>query len=489
MMRATPSDAVGDGRLLVMPNAARSTGTWVIGQPGSGKSKLLELLALQDVLAGRGVAVIDPHGDLFHNLTLHLATISRRPELASRMVIVDPTDPKWTVGINPLAAIQGISQARMALFLADVVQKVWGVDATHAPRMVWLITHTFAALADLGLSLLDLPRFLLDPAFREPLLPALSQENVRAFFAWEFPRSPSAVHQWTVPILNKLDLLLFDPDLQLMFVGQPTFNARAILDRQLILLVNLPKGILGESTSALLAAFIVAHLQKAALARADSPEHRPSYTLVLDEFQSYSAENIPAILSESRKYNLTITVAHQYLGQLSSGVRTALPNTAGTIICFRVGYPDAREVAREVFPSPDFLVMRSREIRLERLGPLPLPIPETREEPLGWENLALQLSNLPPRVFWLRRRGSHVPVRQRTLDLPDPILTTERQAQLAVLVDAAGQRFGRLKTQARQAASATGLWSPQSAPQRGAAADHGDDDDALFWEPKPGGAG
>jgi hypothetical protein len=268
--------------------AHRTTHTYVVGQPGTGKSRALESWALQDILAGRGVAVIDPHGDLFQHLVAHIAT---RPEVGERVILLDPCDRKWTVGFNPLEAIQGVSPERAALFLTDVIVKIWKLDTTTAPRMVRLLTHTFLALSCLGLTLLDLPRFLTDSDFRKHLLSRLANENARAYFAWEFPDHEGATHQWVTPVLNKIGGLLFDPDTRLMVAGHSTINFRHIVDRQRVLLVNLPKGIIGEGASALLGAFIVAHFQKAALSRASVSQRQPYY-LYLDEFQNYTTDNI-----------------------------------------------------------------------------------------------------------------------------------------------------------------------------------------------------
>ena len=482
-----------------LPTAARATHTYIVGLPGVGKSKAIESFVLQDVLAGRGVGVIDPHGDLFRHLTHHLAAcLGRYPEIARRLIIVDPCQPKWTVGLNPLLAVEGLSPERLSLFLTDVVVKIWRLDAVSAPRLVWLLTNSFLALSGLGLSLLDLPRFLLERDFREALLPRLPHEGVRSYFRFEFPKSDGAVHQWVTPVLNKMSGLLFDPEVRLMLAGRPTFNFRQVLDQQLVLLVNLPKGILGEGLSALLGAFIVAHLQKAALARADSQTRQPYY-LYLDEFQNYTTDNIQDILTESRKYGLSLTLAHQYLDQLPSDLRSAVLNTTGTILCFRVGYHDAYRLAKEIFPGPDFLTRIEKEVKLRRLGRMPFPMVEEREEPLGWEGLALQIANLPQREFWVRRRGPYEPLQQRTLELPDPPATPALAEDLAALLDAAGQRYGRLKSDARGLLEG-GRKGPEAGTIRseplvpspvGQTPIPSDsvgerDDDDLFWEAKEG---
>ena len=157
----------------------RTTHQYVIGQPGTGKSRLLEACAIQDIREGRGVTVVDPHGDLFYGLLSRVAQLPK--SVWQRVVIIDPCDPKWVVSFNPLDAGDRVSLERLALFLTDIVIKIWGLDVASAPRLVWLLTNTFLALSDLGLTLLDLPRFLLDPAFRNSLLPQLTHERVRAY--------------------------------------------------------------------------------------------------------------------------------------------------------------------------------------------------------------------------------------------------------------------------------------------------------------------
>ena len=426
-----------------LSTAQRATHTYVIGQSGTGKSRAIESWVMQDALCGHGVGVIDPHGDLFNNLVLRFAA---QPELWGRIVIIDPLNPTWVVGFNPLQVVGSLSQERLALYLTDIAIKIWHLSPASTPRMVWLLSNTFLALASLGLTLLDLPRFLIDSGYRQHLVPFIRINAAREFFQYEFPKGEAAVHQWVTPVLNKLGGLLFDPDIRLMFGSQTTVNFRQILDQQLILLVNLPKGILGEGTSGLLAAFIVAHMQKAALSRANTSQRAPFF-LYLDEFQSYTTDNIKDILSESRKYALSLTLAHQYLDQLSGDLRSAVLNTAGTLVSFRVGYHDAYQLAKEIFPSPDFLSSSSTALRFRRSGVLPFPTLSQRDDPLGWNGLALQLSQLKQREFWTRRRGPNKPSKQKSFNMPDPVLNLELGARVQALFDLSGQKYGQLKSQ------------------------------------------
>ncbi len=429
--------------------AQRATHTHVIGQPGTGKSRALESWIIQDIAAGRGVGVLDPHGDLYQNLVFIIAEMAvQQPKLAERVILLDPNQPLWTVGFNPLEPIRGISQERLAWFLTDVIIKIWKIDAASAPRMLRLLTYTFLTLSEFRSSLVDLPRFLTDEDWRDNLVARTKHREVVDYFRYEFPTTPAAIQQWITPVLNKIGPLIFDPDVRLMLAAGSTINFRKIIDQKSVLLVNLAKGILGEGSSALLGAFIMAHLQQAALSRADSRQREPFF-LYLDEFQSYTTDNIKDILAESRKYGLSLVLAHQYLNQLAEDLRGAVLNTAGTVACFRLGYHDAALLAREIFPPG--VLQRSRfELKFARAGRYRMPYFREKKEELSHEALGAFLTQLRPREFWTKRRGAYEPVKQRTLDMPEPPLSPELFRLRKELVESSGQRYGRLKAQVRE---------------------------------------
>lgn len=429
---------------LVLQPFHRATHTHVIGQSGTGKSRTLESWVMQDILAGHGLAVIDPHGDLYQNLVMRISgLLPHYPELANRIILMNPHDPIWTIGFNPLEEIEGIPLQRLAWFLTDVIIKIWQMDMASAPRMLRLITYSFLALAEAKSSLVDLPRFLNDALWRQTLVARTKHREVAEYFRYEFPKKESAAHQWIAPVQNKIGPLLFDPDVRLMLGAKSSINFRRILDENLILLVNLSKGILGEGNSALLGAFIVAHLQQAALSRANSRK-RDLFFLYLDEFQNYTTDNIKDILSESRKYGLSLVLAHQYLDQLAGDLRGAVLNTAGTLVAFRVGYQDASILARELFP-PGSLKESHRQIKTHEVGPFRVPAFHEEKETLGQEALVTQLTQLRAREFWTKQRGSFPPIKQRSLYLPEPEISEDLLELRERLVDYAGERFGRLK--------------------------------------------
>lgn len=420
-----------------------------IGQPGTGKSRALESWAMQKVLSKQGFAVLDPAGDLYDNLLLQISSLAQRdPSLAERVVLMNPSDPTWTVGFNPLQPIKGIYLERLAWYLTDVIVKIWKLEATAVPRTMRLLTFSFLALAEFGLSLVDLPRFLTDSTFRKALIAKTKYREVAEYFNYEFPKREAGVHQWATPVLTKIGPLIFDPDVRLMLGAHSTINFREILDHKLILLVNLSKGILGEGNSALLGAFVVAHLQKAALSRADTRQREPFY-VYLDEFQNYTTDNIQDILSESRKYGLSLILAHQFLDQLHGTLRDAVLNTAGTLVCFRLGHHDGNLLAREIFP-PGALQETHAEYDLVQLAGQRIPVLQERSEELNHAELVTQLTQLQPREFWVKRRGPDAPVKHRSLLMPEIELTDELLKARDELIASSGKRFGKLKEEVRK---------------------------------------
>ena len=314
--------------------------------------------------------------------------------------------------------------------------------------MLRLLTFSFLALSEFGLTLADLPRFLQDNQWSQSHLARTKHPEITEYFNLEFPKKDGAIHQWVTPVLNKIGPLIFDPEMRLMLSTQSTINFRKILDQNLVMLVNLPKGVLGEGNSALMGAFVVAHLQQAALARANSFQRKPFY-LYLDEFQNYTTDNIKDILSESRKYALSLIMAHQYLAQLAEDLRGAVLNTAGSIVCFRIGYHDASDLCRELFLLGSLTTSR-QEIEMGHFDGLLMPYVRERTEPLDRDALASLLTQLRPREFWMKQRGPYAPTKQRALDVPDPRLSKELFQARKELVDISGSRYGKLKSEVRK---------------------------------------
>lgn len=426
---------------IILTPRHRTTHSYVIGQSGTGKSRALESMIMQDIVEGHGVGVIDPHGDLYNNIVLRLALY---PEVWDRIVLINPFDARWSVGINPLEPVKGLPLERTSAFMTDVMMKIWRLDPTNAPRMLFLVANTFLALSDLGLSLLDLPKFLRNTKYRNNLLPHITKPRVVEYFSDEFPKDQEEINHWTSPALNKIGALVFDPDIRPMLAGGSTLNMRDILDGQKVLLVNLSKGLLGESASSLLGAFIVARLQSVALSRADT-NRRPQFYLYLDEFQNYTTDNIKDILTESRKYGLSITFAHQYLKQIPDDIQSAVINTAGSIFSFRVGYQDATVLAREIFPSSRFMEKATHSLRMKPDGVFPKLSIEEKNETASWDNQAQKLASLKQREFWVKRRGVLEPSKHRSITMPDVEETSNLKFRISRMVEISGKKYARSK--------------------------------------------
>ena len=228
--------------------------------------------------------------------------------------------------------------------------------------MEYILYNAVRTLLDSpGTTLLDLPRVLTNESYRRWLLHYVEDPRVRDFWFTEFDRYPPNFRaEALVPIQNKVGQFLASPVARrILGQNKNTLDLRRVIDDGKVLVANLSKGKLGEETSALLGALLIAGLQLAALGRADTPEpERKDFYLYIDEFQSFATLSLAGILQEARKYRLNLVMAHQYLGQLEEPVREAVFGNVGTIIAFRLGAEDAEYLAREfhpVFREDDFL--------------------------------------------------------------------------------------------------------------------------------------
>jgi hypothetical protein len=327
--------------------ADRLSHVYVVGKTGVGKSTLLAELALQDIEAGRGLALIDPHGDLARRV-LALAPPSER----HRIIYLDATDPLQPFGYNPLRQVRPDKIPLAASGLLETMRKLWplawGVRMEHVLR-----NCLYALLEREGSTLLDVLRLLHDEKFRKPLVARIKNPVVRDFWKQEFEPYPARLKAEAIaPIQNKLGALLADPMLYRLLVEPPVdLHFRKLMDEGAVLLVNLSKGEIGEDSALVLGSLIVSTIGLAAFSRAGVPEaERPPFFLYADEFQSFTTLSIASMLSELRKYGLGMTLAHQYLNQLEPEILHAVLGNAGSLLTFRVGAEDAPLLAREMQP-------------------------------------------------------------------------------------------------------------------------------------------
>jgi type IV secretory pathway TraG/TraD family ATPase VirD4 len=337
----------GNRRLFGIQRADRRSHMYVIGKTGTGKSTLLETLLRQDIVKGDGCAVVDPHGDLVEKLYRWLPP-ARRGDL----VLFDPASGDG-LGFNPLAAVPPSKRSLAVAGLVEVFKKTW-LDS-WGPRVEHLLRNAlFALLEQPEATLGDVGRLLHDSSYRERAVERVTNRAVRSFWKDEYAEySKSLRSQVVAPLENKLGAFLTDPKMRSVLAeGRQSLDLRRIMDEGKVLLVNLSKGRLGEGPAMLLGSLLVAHISLHGLARAELPEERRrDFYLYLDEFQTFATKNLTAMLSELRKYRVSLVLANQYLDQLDPEIRHAILGNVGTLISFRVGPTDARILAHEFEPE------------------------------------------------------------------------------------------------------------------------------------------
>lgn len=342
-------------RTFTIPHEDRFLHLYVIGRTGTGKTTFLETLALQDIWAGNGLCVVDPHGDLVRRLRDQVPE-SRKSDL----IYLDAPDPKQPYGYNPLRRLHPSRIPLAASGLVDAFHKIWVHE--WGVRMEHILRNSFFALLEYGdATLADVLRLLSDPRFREAVLSRVTNTQVKLFWKEEYAKyNPRYRQESIAPIQNKIGAFLADPRLRrLLTEPQKDIRLREVMDSGKILLVNLAKGSLGDDTASLLGALLVSSLSLAAFSRIDTQAPlRRDFFLYLDEFQSFTTLSVANMVSELRKFRVGLTLAHQHLHQLEDDVRHAVLGNVGTLIAFRIGPEDAGVIGKEFAPTitPEDLV-------------------------------------------------------------------------------------------------------------------------------------
>ena len=327
----------------------RSRHVYIIGQTGAGKSGLLELLALSDVFYNQGYAIVDPHGD-FAIDNLRFIPESRIKDV----VYFNPADTAFPVAFNPLEITDPSRKPNICSEVIGVLKRMFG--DSWGPRLEHILRYTLLALLDRpSTTLLDISRLLTDKDFRKETLEYCKDVTVLQFWKHEFGQwNEKQVNESIAPVLNKVGAFTANPIIR-NIIGQEksSFDIRKIMDEGKILVVNLSKGLIGEDNAAILGAFIVTKVQLAAMSRSDIPliEDRRPFYLYVDEFQNFATDSFAVILSEARKYGLNLTVANQYVAQMTDSVRDAVFGNVGTTISFRVSPDDAPVLAKQFEPT------------------------------------------------------------------------------------------------------------------------------------------
>ncbi|MDP3963175.1 MAG: type IV secretion system DNA-binding domain-containing protein [bacterium] len=323
--------------------ADRRRHMYIIGKTGVGKTKLMELLIRQDIAGGHGVCVIDPHGDLIH------AVLDAVPEdRIDDVVIVDPTDAEYPIAFNPFADVPRDLRYQMAQGLIEVMRKQLGASWTSRLEHVFRFT-TLALLDYPASSMHGMISMLTDHAFRQRVIEHIEDDMVKRFFSVEFSAwSEKYDAEAIVPLVNKLGQILSHPLLRNVFTQQKNaIDVETIVREKKILLINIAKGKLGEEISGFFGSLFMTKLHQAGMARTDSP---PDFYLHIDEFQNVVTDSFDNLFSESRKYGMCLTVAHQYLAQLSDRIQATTQGNTGTIVVFRIGGEDAAKLETEMTP-------------------------------------------------------------------------------------------------------------------------------------------
>ncbi len=339
----------------------RSRHVYIIGQTGAGKSGLLELFALSDTFYNQGYCIIDPHGDFAIN------NLSFIPESRIKDVIYfNPSDTAFPVAFNPLELTDETRKPNISSEVIGVLKRMFG--DSWGPRLEHILRYTLLALLDRpSTTLLDISRMLTDKEFRKETLDYCKDVTVLQFWKHEFGQwNDKQVNESIAPVLNKVGAFTANPIIR-NIIGQPksSFDIRKIMDEGKILIVNLSKGLIGEDNAGILGAFLVTKVQLAAMSRSDIPDikdRRPFY-LYVDEFQNFATDSFATILSEARKYGLNLTVANQYIAQMTETVRDAVFGNVGTTISFRVSADDAPLLIKQfepTFEASDLIQMSNR---------------------------------------------------------------------------------------------------------------------------------
>lgn len=328
---------------------------YVIGKTGMGKSQMLQNMAAQDIASGKGVGIIDPHGELAEAL-LDYVPKSR----VNDVVYFNPADTKMPVGFNIMEAVGTEERYFVASGLMVSFEKIWA--DVWSERMKYILNNTILALLEYpNATILGANRMLSDSDYRKKVVANVKDPAVRAFWLNEFAKYPERYRQEAVgAIQNKIGQFVSNPLIR-NIVGQvkSTFNVRDIMDQKKILIINLSKGRIGEDNTALLGTMLITKLQIAAMSRVDIPEEeRNDFFFYIDEFQTFATPSFASILSEARKYRLALILAHQYIAQMDEIVRDAVFGNAGSLVCFRIGAADAEFLEQEFTPAflPEDLV-------------------------------------------------------------------------------------------------------------------------------------
>lgn len=332
---------------------------YIIGKSGSGKSVMLSYMARQDIQNGDGCCVIDPHGDLIEEILTFIPK-----ERAKDVIVFDPSDTERPMGLNLLEANTPEEKDRASLDAMQIFIKLFG-NEVFGPRIQHYFRNGCLTLMDdedEGATLIDVPRLFVDEDFQKMKVAKVRNPVVKAFWTNEMAKTGQREKEEMIPYFSsKFGPFITNTTIR-NIIGQPknAFNIREIMDNRKILLVNLSKGRIGDSNAQLLGLIIVNKINMAAMSRVDIPaKERKDFYLYVDEFQNFATDAFADILSEARKYRLSLIMAHQYINQLTQTptgqqnpkIRDAVFGNVGTMMSFKVGAEDGEYLEKEYSPT------------------------------------------------------------------------------------------------------------------------------------------
>jgi hypothetical protein len=335
----------GEERPVILAQSDRRQHLYTVGKTGTGKTTLLRNMILQDIAAGEGVGVIDPHGDLAEDLLEHIP-----PHRSHHVVYLNPADIEYPPSFNLLANVPEADRPLIASSVVAAFKNLW--SDSWGPRLEYLLYASCAALLECrNTSLLGIQRMLVDDGYRDWVLRQVKDPLVRSFWLEEFASYDRRfLSELVSPLQNKVGQLLMAPPLR-NILGQVRnrIDPRFIMDRGRIFIANLSKGLIGADKSNLLGSVLLSRFELAAMGRVRVPEtERRDFFMYVDEFHNFTTESFAPLLSECRKYHLNLILSHQHVGQLRPGIRDAVFGNVGSIVAFRVGDADAELLEREL---------------------------------------------------------------------------------------------------------------------------------------------
>ncbi|MBK9722009.1 MAG: type IV secretion system DNA-binding domain-containing protein [Saprospiraceae bacterium] len=351
----------GDQRLFGIKQADRLMHTYIIGKTGTGKSTCLETMIMQDIQAGRGCCLLDPHGDLVEKIVKAIPE-SRKKDL----IYFNIPDPKLDLRYNPFKRVSIEKRSLVASGILDVFSKLW--DSAWGVKLEHILRHAILTLLDQPkATIADIVEILLNKDFRREALRYVKSESVKKFWKREFPEY---MKYDLLPVMNKIGGMLVHPAIRRVLIeNTEEVSLRKAMDEKKIVLVNLSKGHIGADVAHILGALFITSIASASFSRVDTEEEkRIPFMVYMDEFHNFTTLSLVNMFSELRKFKVGMTLAHQYMNQLDDDIKSAVLGNAGTVISFRIGTEDAMHMAKEMYPEfdvEDFINLANYHIYLK----------------------------------------------------------------------------------------------------------------------------